>query len=38
MGEILVSASGAETTIFADIDTDVVAATRQHFQFLQDRR
>ena len=38
MGEILVSASNAETTIFADIDTDVVAATRQHFQFLQDRR
>ena len=38
MGEVLVSAAGAETTIFADIDTDVVAATRQHFQFLQDRR
>ena len=29
---------GAETTIFADIDTDVVAATRNHFRFLQDRR
>ena len=38
MGEVLVSAAGAETTIFADIDTDVVAATRDHFRFLQDRR
>ena len=38
MGEVLVSAAGAETTIFADIDTDVVASTRSHFRFLQDRR
>jgi predicted amidohydrolase len=38
LGEVLVSAAGAETTIFADIDSDVVAATRNHFRFLQDRR
>ncbi len=38
LGEVLVSAAGAETTIFADIDTDVVASTRNHFRFLQDRR
>ncbi len=38
LGEVLVSAAGTETTIFADIDTDIVAATRSHFRFLQDRR
>jgi len=38
LGEVLVSAAGTETTIFADIDTDVVASTRNHFRFLQDRR
>lgn len=38
LGEVLVSAAGAETTIFADIDSDVVASTRSHFRFLQDRR
>lgn len=38
MGEVLVCAAGAETTIFADIDTDVVESTRSHFRFLQDRR
>jgi predicted amidohydrolase len=38
LGEVLVHAAGAETTIFADIDTDYVASTRAHFKFLQDRR
>lgn len=38
LGEVLVSAAGAETTIFADIDSEVVASTRDHFRFLQDRR
>ena len=38
LGEVLVSAAGAETTIFADIDTEVVESTRNHFRFLQDRR
>jgi predicted amidohydrolase len=38
LGEILVSAAGSETILFADLDTDVVANTRQHFRFLQDRR
>ena len=38
LGEVLVSAAGAETTIFADIDSAVVASTRNHFRFLQDRR
>jgi predicted amidohydrolase len=37
-GETLVGAAGAETILFADIDTDVVASTRNHFRFLQDRR
>ncbi len=38
MGEVLVSAAGVDTTIYADIDTEVVASTRAHFRFLQDRR
>lgn len=38
LGEILVSAAGSETILFADLDTDVVADTRRHFRFLQDRR
>ena len=31
-------ASRGETILFADIDTDHVASTRDHFRFLQDRR
>ncbi len=38
MGEIVVSAAGTETVLFATIDTDHVAGTRDHFRFLQDRR
>ena len=38
LGEVLVSAAAAETILFADVDTDVVAATRKSLRFLQDRR
>ena len=38
LGEVLVSAAGAETILFADVDSDVVAATRKSLRFLQDRR
>jgi predicted amidohydrolase len=38
LGETLVGAAGGETIIYADIDTDLVADTRSHFRFLQDRR
>ena len=38
LGEILASGAGGETMLFADVDTDHVASTRNHFRFLQDRR
>jgi len=38
LGELLVTGAGVETVLIADIDTDHVAATRNHFRFLQDRR
>jgi predicted amidohydrolase len=38
LGEILATGAGAETILFADIDTDHVMSTRDHFRFLQDRR
>ena len=38
MGEILATGAGAETILFADLDTEQVAATRDRFRFLQDRR
>ena len=38
LGEILATGAGGETILFADIDTDHVASTRDHFRFLQDRR
>jgi predicted amidohydrolase len=38
LGEVLASGAGGETVLFADIDTDHVARTRDHFRFLQDRR
>lgn len=38
LGEILASGAGGETVLFADIDTDHVSSTREHFRFLQDRR
>jgi len=38
LGELLATASRTETILLADLSTDHVAATRAHFQFLQDRR
>ena len=38
LGAELVAASLGETILFADLDTDHVASTRDHFRFLQDRR
>jgi predicted amidohydrolase len=38
LGEVLATGAGGETILFADIDTDHVASTRDHFRFLQDRR
>ncbi len=38
LGEILATGAGGETILFADLDTDHVVSTRDHFRFLQDRR
>jgi predicted amidohydrolase len=38
LGELLATGAGGETVLLADIDTDHVASTRDHFRFLQDRR
>jgi predicted amidohydrolase len=38
LGEVLASGAGVETVLLADIDTDHVASTREHFRFMQDRR
>jgi predicted amidohydrolase len=38
LGEVLASGSGVETVLLADLDTDHVASTRDHFRFLPDRR
>jgi predicted amidohydrolase len=38
MGEILASAARTETLVLADVDPDVVRATRKRFPFLADRR
>ena len=38
LGEVLATGAGTETVLLADIDTDHVASTRDHFRFLQDRR
>lgn len=37
-GEVLVSAAGAETTLFADLDAGVVARARDELPFRADRR
>jgi predicted amidohydrolase len=37
-GEVLATASGTEAVLVADVDPAVVAATRQRFPFLTDRR
>jgi omega-amidase len=38
MGELLATASGIETLVLADVDPAAVAATRDRFRFLADRR
>ena len=38
MGELLATASGAETIVLADVHAAEVAATRERFRFLADRR
>jgi predicted amidohydrolase len=38
LGEILATGAGGETVLLADLDAAHVAATRDHFRFLQDRR
>ena len=38
MGELLATASGAETLVLADVDADEVSATRDRLRFLPDRR
>ena len=38
LGEVLASGAGIETMLLVDIDPAHVAATRDHFRFLQDRR
>jgi predicted amidohydrolase len=38
LGDVRATGAGVETVLIADLDTDHVAATRDHFRFLQDRR
>jgi predicted amidohydrolase len=38
MGELLATAAGVETLVLADVDAAEVAATREKFAFLPDRR
>jgi omega-amidase len=38
MGELLATAAGVETLVLADVDASAVAATRERFSFLADRR
>jgi predicted amidohydrolase len=38
MGELLATAAGGETLVLADVDAAEVAATRERFQFIADRR
>jgi predicted amidohydrolase len=38
LGEVLATGTGGETVLLADLDPAVVASTRDHFRFLQDRR
>jgi len=37
-GELLATASRTETVLWADLSTEQVAATRERFRFLPDRR
>jgi predicted amidohydrolase len=38
LGDVLAYAAGGETLVLADVDPDVVRATRKRFPFLADRR
>jgi predicted amidohydrolase len=38
LGEVLAAGARIETVLLADIDTEHVASTREHFRFMQDRR
>jgi omega-amidase len=38
LGELLATASHTESILLADLSTEHVASTREHFRFLQDRR
>jgi predicted amidohydrolase len=38
LGELLATASRSESVLLADLDTEEVESTRQHFRFLPDRR
>ena len=38
LGEVLATGAGVETVLVADVDAAHVAAIRNHFRFLQDRR
>ena len=37
-GRVVAEAAGSEALLVADVDPEVVAATRRRFPFLQDRR
>jgi predicted amidohydrolase len=38
LGEVLAAGAKAETVLLADLDSECVADTREHFRFMQDRR
>jgi predicted amidohydrolase len=38
LGELLATASHTESILLADLSTDRVESTRDHFRFIQDRR
>ncbi len=38
LGEVLAFAAGGETLVLADVDPEIVRATRERFPFLADRR
>ena len=38
LGRVLAAGAHTETTLLADLSTDLVASTRDHFRFLPDRR
>jgi len=38
LGEVVAAGARVETVLLADLDTEHVASTREHFRFMQDRR